>query len=456
MRIGLFSDYYHPTINGVTFVVETLKSRLEAEGHEVFVFCPAKTIRPKKNPEFAFEDNNIVRIPSFSSGFFDDFDITLFFPPRILKQIREIGLDVIHIFTPSQIGLLGINAAVKHDTPLIIQHSTDLYEYIEDYPNVLPGVLALVGVMFPMSVKLERRDLVELAKLQRPRFGATKWGQAIIEKSLTIIYSKADAVIALSRKSRDQLTSWQDDDYNYDITLLPSGVNAIIKPRSAELDGFRNQYGLKKTDEVFGYVGRLGEEKNLAVLIKAFDKIGKSRPRAKLVFVGDFQYRKVLEQLSAESKFPDRIIFTGFIDRQLLGVAYASLDVFVFTSLKDTQGWVLHEAAHARKPIVLVDPELSEVVIDGENGYLAKNNATDIARKVTILLRSPSLRKQFGVRSKQLADRYTEKRQGIKIIKLYERVIDQHECRIKKERSINLRRFRQLIRRGIERASVDD
>lgn len=455
MRVGLFSDTYHPTINGITFVVETLKTQLEAEGHEVFIFCPARTIRPKKNPELALENDNIIRIPSFRSGFFDDFDFALLFPPVFLRQIREIDLDIIHIFTPSQIGLLGINAAVKYDVPFVVQHSTDLYEYIEDYPNVLPGVLALVGVLFPMSVKLDRRDWIEVAKLQRPRLGLTKWGQKIIEKALTIVYSKADAVIALSRKSRDQLISWQDAEYNYEVTMFPSGVDAIPKPKKAELDAFRTQHGINKTDEVFGYVGRLGEEKNLDVLIKAFDKICKSRPKAKLVFVGDFAYRQVLEQLAAESRCPDRIVFTGFIQRQQLGAAYAVLDVFVFPSLKDTQGWVLHEAAHAKKPIVLIDRELTEVVVDGENGYFARNNATDVARKTTALLRSPALRAQFGARSKQLALRYTEKKQIKKILRLYENMISQHECTLKKRRRLNLSKFRRLLRRELGRTTRD-
>lgn len=427
MRIGLFSDTYRPTINGITYVVDTLKNQLEAEGHEVFVFCPARTVRPSKIEEMTREDCNVFRIPSFSSGFFDDFDFALFFPPRVLRQIEEMKLDVIHVFTPSQIGMLGVNAATKYDIPFVIQHCTDLYEFIENYPNVLPGALALINIIFPISVKIQRRDIVEILKLQRPRWSATKWGRDIVERALTMVYSKADAVIALSRKSRDQLASWQDEDYNYELTMMPNGVDAIPKPSKSRIRDFRQQWNLSERDEIFGFVGRLGEEKNLPILIKAMDKIGKARPRAKLLFVGDFEYRKTLESMAAESKYPDRIIFTGAMQREDLGVVYEVLDVFAFPSLKDTQGWVLHEAAHARKPIVLIDKELSEVLIDGENGFIAKNNATDVARQIVKLLRSPSLREKFGARSKQLASRYTEKRQARKLIKLYEAMIRDHK-----------------------------
>ena len=38
-------------------------------------------------------------------------------------------------------------------------------------------------------------------------------------------------MIALSRKSRDQLESWQTEDYAYDVTLMPNGVNALPRAR---------------------------------------------------------------------------------------------------------------------------------------------------------------------------------------------------------------------------------
>ena len=428
MRIGLFTDTYRPTINGITFVVETLKKRLEEEGHEVYVFCPAKSIAPHLNPEYANEDSHIVRIRSVRSGFFEDFDITLFFPPKVLKQIKELELDVVHIFTPSQVGLLGMNVAYKYDIPCVVQHSTDLYEFVEHYPNVLPGSLALASIVFPMSIKLKGKDIGAIIKMYRP-YRAVKWNQQIISKSMTILYSKADAAIVLCRKSYDQLKSWQDKHYNYELTLMPNGVDALPRPSKAKLQEFRNYWGLTKKDEIYGFVGRLGEEKNLPILIKAFDKVGKDRQNAKLLFVGDFEYRATLEDMAAQSKYPERIIFTGSMPREELGVAYAALDVFAFPSLKDTQGWVLHEAAHAKLPIVLIDRGVSEIIVDGENGYYAKNNATDFARKVTELLKSPTKRAAFGERSKQLAMKFTEKRQVRKLIALYESIIIEHTPR---------------------------
>lgn len=428
MRIGLFTDTYRPSINGIVFVVESLKRELENLGHEVYVFCPAKSMSPSKQAELLNEDadSRIIRFPSIKGAFFDDYDTSVFFPPAVQRRIKEMELDMVHVFTPSQIGLVGVKAAKKNDIPLVIQHCTDIYEFVDHYPAVLPGALALAGIVFPMSVRLRGHDLLEIAKLYKPRAGVTKWNKDIIESVITILYSKADAVIALCRKSCKQLKSWQYDDYQYELVLMPNGVNALPRPTKTEVKAFREQWNLAEDDEIFGFVGRLGEEKNLPLLIKSFERhIAKKRPKAKLLFVGDFEYRKTLEEMAAATKYADRIIFTGAMPREKLGLAYSVLDVFAFPSLKDTQGWVLHEAAHAGLPIVLVDKELSEVVQDGVNGFIANDNPTSFGRAIITLLEDANKRQEFGAVSKKLAAKFTENRQVKKLEKLYQELIDQ-------------------------------
>lgn len=428
MRIGLFTDTYRPSINGIVFVVESLKRELENLGHEVYVFCPAKSMSPSKQAELLNEDSDsrIIRFPSIKGAFFDDYDTSVFFPPAVQRRIKELELDMVHVFTPSQIGLVGVKAAKKNNIPLVIQHCTDIYEFVDHYPAVLPGALALAGIVFPMSVRLRGHDLLEIAKLYKPRAGVTKWNKDIIESVITILYSKADAVIALCRKSCKQLKSWQYDDYQYELVLMPNGVNALPRPTKTEVKAFREQWNLAEDDEIFGFVGRLGEEKNLPLLIKSFERhIARKRPKAKLLFVGDFEYRKTLEEMAAATKYADRIIFTGAMPREKLGLAYSVLDVFAFPSLKDTQGWVLHEAAHAGLPIVLVDKELSEVVQDGVNGFIANDNPTSFGRAIITLLEDANKRQEFGAISKKLAAKFTENRQVKKLEKLYQELIDQ-------------------------------
>ena len=426
MKIGLFTDTYRPSINGIVYVVESLKRHFEAEGHVVYVFCPAQSIRPSKHADILQEDEHIVRFPSVKGAFYEDYDTSIFFPPRVLNRIRDLDLDVIHFFTPSQVGLMGVYAAYKTNTPLVAQHCTDLHEYVGHYPSVLPGVLALM-TLIPFTVKFSSKEIADIMTLYRPRLERAEWGRDVVEKVITMLYKKCDAVIALSRKSQHQLESWQTEDkYRYPLTLLPNGVDAIKPPTDQQLAAFRERWAIAPDDEVYGFVGRLGAEKNLALLIEAFELVVRRRPKARLLFVGDFEYRETLESLAQQTGYGSRITFTGALPREDLGVAYAALHIFAFPSLTDTQGWVIHEAAHAGLPILLVDRELSEVVEDGVNGYCVDNSAADMAEKIVSLFADSEKRLAFAEQSRKKAAQFTEKRQVKKLLKLYERTIIEH------------------------------
>lgn len=431
MRIGLFTDTYRPSINGIVFVVESTKKHLEALGHEVYVFCPARSIRPSKHALEFDEDEHIIRFPSIKGAFYDDYDTSLFFPPRVLKQIRELDLDVIHFFTPGQIGLMGVYASYKVDIPLVAQHCTDLREYVEHYRDglLLPGVLALIALL-PLTVKVDGKDIREIMKLYRPRRGSVQWNGDIVERMVTLVYSKCDAVIALSRKSKKQLESWQSsDNYRYDVTLKPDGVDPLPVGSQFEKDTFRLSWGIEEDDKLVTFVGRLGAEKNLELLIDMMSEVVAHEPKARLLFVGDFEHKETLESVASESPVAERITFTGALPRDELGTVYDMSDVFVFPSLTDTQAWVLHESTHAGLPVVMIDPDLSEVVKDGVNGYIVDDNPHDFATAVIDLLGDAEKRAAYGAESKKLAAKYTEGKQIKKLEKLYEDIVAAHEPR---------------------------
>jgi 1,2-diacylglycerol 3-alpha-glucosyltransferase len=411
MRIGLFTDTYHPATNGIVNVVDITRAQLEQMGHEVFVFCP------KVNGDTKEYDDHVIRFPSIPSGLFDDNRLSVFFPPFAMRTIRKLALDVIHFFTPLQIGMMGIYAAERTDAILIGQHCTDFYQYVELYPQVLPGVLALT-LTLPFTVKIDGVDARTMARSYRPQLGVAQWGRDVVENMMALVYSRCDVVIAVSRKSKLQLESWRKQ-YQYDVKLLPTGVDPLPRPAKSDIAQFRAQWDIAADDEVFTNIGRMGAEKNLAILIPVLKKVLKNRPKARLLFVGDFDYLDTLKDLAAKSGVNDRITFTGRIPRQQLGVAYAAADVFVFPSVMDTQGLVVHEAANAGLPIVYVDKYVTEAVVDGENGFLARNSAASIAEKILVLLNDPELRKKFGTASKKIAGKFTEYDQTRKLEQMY-------------------------------------
>lgn len=421
MRIGLFTDTYHPSINGIVYVVDITKKHLEAMGHEVFVFCPAVTVRLRR----VEKEDHVIRFRSVKGFWFDDYNMSLFFPANEIRRIKKLNLDVIHFFTPSQVGLMGVFAAQKTGAVLVAQHSTDLAQYITHYPAVVPGLLIL-GLVLPGTFELNGKDVRELAKLYKPRRLVADWGQDIVESMMAMIYSKCDTVIALSQKSQKQLKSWRKP-YWYDVETIPTGINALKRPTERQIASFKLKYGIDESDEVVLYVGRISSEKNLDILIPMIKKVLKKHPKARLLYVGDFEYRTTLEQAARDSGVGNRITFTGSLPRESLGTVYAAGDVFVFPSLTDTQGLVLHEAAHAGLPFVIIDQHISEVVVSGENGLIARNNPKSLADCVIKLLSESKLREKYGARSRQLALLYGERSQVKKIEKIYQDALDNRQ-----------------------------
>lgn len=413
MRIGLFTDSYHPQVNGIVYVVDITKKHLEAMGHEVFIFCPAETVQLRKLKL----EKNVIRFRSIKGAWFDDYNMSVYFPPVEMRKIKKMNLDVIHYFTPSQIGLLGAYVAQTTGAVLVAQHSTDLANYIKHYPAVVPGLL-IIGLTLPGQFKLKGKDIRELAKIYKPRALVSKWGQDIIESLMPMFYSKSDMVIALSNKSKQQLISWQKE-YKYKLTVMPTGIDALPTPSESTLKKFKSKYGISDDDEVVLYAGRLSAEKNLDILIPTIKEVLQKRPKARLLYVGDFEYRKTLEKMAIESGVGDRITFTGSIPRQKLGVAYAVANIFAFPSMTDTQGLVLHEAAQAGLPIVLIDRYISEVAQAGKNALVTKNNPKDFAKKIVEILSDKELINKFSTNSRLIAAEYSEYTQTKKLEKLY-------------------------------------
>lgn len=108
--------------------------------------------------------------------------------------------------------------------------------------------------------------------------------------------------------------------------------------------------GLTKTDPdavILTYVGRLGAEKNLAVLK---DLLAALPASVCLSLVGDGPAREELEAHFAGT----RTHFTGMLKGDDLAAAYASADIFVMPSETETLGFVALEAMASGLPVVAV------------------------------------------------------------------------------------------------------
>jgi len=415
MRIGLFSDTYLPQVNGISYVLQITADELTKLGHDVHIFAPATNLQGREPRD----TTNVHRFPAVEGIFFSDQLTSLFFPPSVLRKIKLLKLDVIHTFSPGQIGLLGAQAAIREGIPLVSQYSTDLYKYVERYPSVLPGSVIL-ALSSPVILRLKPRELAEAAKLLKPKYSVTAWHKQLIAGMHTLMHERCAAVIALSPKMQKQLQGWNPDSY---VALLPTGVDRIVPQSSHAAADFRKKHGIADDDQVLLYVGRLSREKNLDLLIDSFKYIGPKYPKAKLVLVGSYDYEDTLKSRAAGLPDGDRIIFVGAVPRAELGAVYETADVFLFASQTDTQGLVVNEAAASGLPLVLCDADVSEVFIHEKTGLHAPAKARGFANTAMKLLADKSLRQKLGAAAQKEAAKYTEYKQTKKLETIYKRIV---------------------------------
>jgi glycosyltransferase involved in cell wall biosynthesis len=147
------------------------------------------------------------------------------------------------------------------------------------------------------------------------------------------------------------------------IEVIPSGIDVSFFSRGRRSEALRARLGVAPGEKMVLCVGRLGREKNLELGIEAFALLGD--PAARLVIVGDGTHREALQRFAARGGVAAQTTFAREFERSALPDAYASADVFLFTSSSETQGLVLVEALAAGAPVVAVDTPQTRDVLDG-------------------------------------------------------------------------------------------
>lgn len=139
----------------------------------------------------------------------------------------------------------------------------------------------------------------------------------------------ADEIIVLS----EGVQKYFADTYKRKTVFIPNGVNRPII-RSPQL--IKEKYGLDK-DEYILFLGRLVPEKGITYLIEAFKGITTDK---KLVIAGGSSDTDTfMQELKQLAEGDNRIVFTGFVQGQILEELYSN--AYVYTLPSDLEGMPL-------------------------------------------------------------------------------------------------------------------
>ncbi|HHY17415.1 MAG TPA: glycosyltransferase family 4 protein, partial [Firmicutes bacterium] len=343
MRISMWTDSYYPYVSGVTRSVATSRDRLNLIGHSVSVFCPSypgATVEP-----------GVYRFPSVKAPTKPDYYVAIPVNPKNLIALWELSPQVIHIHSPFNLGKMGLRLGSLLGIPVVFTFHTMYGKYSHYIP--------MIGE--------KASDLVESGALRTAR--------------------TADAVIAPSSAIKAYL---QEHNVETRTFVIPTGVD-VEQFRGGNQTYIRSTFNIPTQLPVLLTCGRLGQEKNPHTLLQAFSII-QNTVDSVLVFVGDGPLKADLLNLARELGVAHRTIFAGKVPPAVMPHLYAGSDLFMFTSLTDTQGLVIAEAKSAGVPCVAVGAlGVTDMVENGVDGFLCNNNPHDIAHKALLLLQNTDL-----------------------------------------------------------------
>lgn len=136
----------------------------------------------------------------------------------------------------------------------------------------------------------------------------------------------ADEIIVLSKGVQDYFK----DTYGRETHFIPNGVN---RPETREAGLITEKFGLTK-DSYILFLGRLVPEKGIRYLVEAFKNVKTDK---KLVIAGgSSDTDSFMVELKELAKDDDRIIFTGFVQGQMLDELYSN--AYIYTLPSDLEG----------------------------------------------------------------------------------------------------------------------
>lgn len=347
LRIAVVTETYPPEINGVAMTLGRFVRALQEREHQVQLIRPRQGAHdlPDEAPNLEQVLRPGVPIPRYAG-------LRMGLPAKsTLRRIWSVKRpDVVHVATEGPLGWSALAAATSLRLPVVTDFHTNFHSYSRHYG---------------------------LGWLKRP-----------IVAYLRKFHNQARVTMVPSLSIRRELESAGFRN----LEVVARGVDTQLFDPARRSQALRAAWAVPEQGLAVLYVGRIAPEKNLDLLLRAFQAIKRIRPQARLVVVGDGPELNAMKAACPEA------VFCGAQRDEALARHYASADVFLFPSLTETFGNVLLEAMASGLATVSFDyAAAAEHVNHGVNGLKAAyGDASEFIAHALNLTQDVALRERLG------------------------------------------------------------
>jgi glycosyltransferase involved in cell wall biosynthesis len=395
INILIISHLYPSTFNQKTFFVHNQIKELVRQGCSIKVVCPIPWVPPlshffsskwkeyAKIPQRAIFDGIEVYYPRYfvlPRSFLFEFSgesMYLCIAKKIANIHKNFSFDIIHSHVLIPDGYAGMLLAKKYKKPLITTvHGLDFqYTLFKNgkFKKKIEDVVNYSEKTFVVSNKLKK----------------------IAEDNLGVSANK--------------------------IEVLSNGIDEkLLENISCELFA-KNQ----KKGKLILSISNLIKTKGVDFNILSFFKLSEKNKDISYLIIGDGPERKKLEVLVRKLNLADRIHFLGELPHWEAMEQLARCDIFCLPSWQEGFGVVYLEAMAFGKPVIACRGEgIDGVIVDGENGFLAKpRDIDDLTKKLDYLILNPMKALLVGKNGRRLiVEKYTWNKIVGRMIEVYREV----------------------------------
>lgn len=316
---------------GVEIVVEELATRMVQKGNEVICY--------NRSGKHALDKNEKV------------------------ENLNEYkGIKIKKVLTIDKKGLAAMTSSL-FGTLKILFSNVDVVHYHAEGPCAWLWIIRFFS---------RKKIVVTIHGLdwQRAKWGgfATKY----IKFGEKIAAKYANEIIVLSKNVQEYFKK----EYKRETIFIPNGVT---KPEKVLANNIKKKYNLKK-DEYILFLGRIVPEKGIHYLIDAYAKIKTDK---KLVIAGGASdTSEYYDNLKRKAKDNKNIIFTGFIQGQILNELYSNCYIYCLPSDLEGMPLSLLEAMSYGNCCLTSDIAECSTVIDDKGVTFKKGNMNNLAKKL--------------------------------------------------------------------------
>lgn len=217
-----------------------------------------------------------------------------------------------------------------------------------------------------------------------------------IKKSYAYTFENGlDEIVGISKENLDVF-------YRDAPELIKNKLTRII-PNAIDVDLFKKEERSRNEVVTFGNCVRLTDQKGLRDLLQAACQLKSKGMKFKILLAGEGEDHQKLEAFCDENNLSE-VEFLGHIE-DTAGF-YNRLDFLVFTSRFEGTARTILESMACQVPVIAYEvSSMKELVVDGDNGLLAKAfEVPDLTNKILHFLNNPDELEEMGNKGRRMVE----------------------------------------------------